>query len=442
MNRTAPFLPLAALLLAAGPISAAPPADDEQEAVRRVNAAIDKGVQYLRSRHRPNRDHWDELVLEGLAGYTGGSTALATLALLNCGVPPDDPMVRSALDYLRKIPPHKTYVVGLVNMALVEARQPLDRPLIQRNCDWLVRNGVKSGGRLVGWAYGDEKSEQPDNSNTQYALLGLYAGKQAGAVIPDDEWRAIQELYRSSQRQDGPDTGYWRYRNDLALSANIPSFPMTVAGVCGLLIAGMGLNQSEQQLDPATGVAANCGRYAVNDPINRGLNWAASHFAFDDISFMAGLYNVYGIERLGRLSGLRFIGRVDWYRDGCEYLLRGQQPDGSWKPIRIDYAARSGNATSFALLGPVRADPGPGQQARLGRDPAGQRHPAEKGPDLRVVGWNRKHNDARHLTEFAGRELFNGLPLGWQVMTPAAGSTSPVTSSARSARWCSPRSFT
>ena len=40
---------------------------------------------------------------------------------------------------------------------------------------------------------------------------------------------------------------------------------MTVAGVCGLLIAGMGLDQSEQQLDPTTGVAANCGVYAEND---------------------------------------------------------------------------------------------------------------------------------------------------------------------------------
>jgi hypothetical protein len=34
------------------------------------------------------------------------------------------------------------------------------------------------------------------------------------------------------------------------------------------------------------------------------------------------------------------------------------------------------------------------------------------------VGWNRKHNDVRHLTEFSSRELFNGLPLGWQVYDP------------------------
>ena len=32
-------------------------------------------------------------------------------------------------------------------------------------------------------------------------------------------------------------------------------------------------------------------------------------------------YNYYGIERLGRLSGQRFLGRIDWYREGCERLV-------------------------------------------------------------------------------------------------------------------------
>ena len=29
--------------------------------------------------------------------------------------------------------------------------------------------------------------------------------------------------------------------------------------------------------------------------------------------------------------------------------------------------------------------------------------------------WNRKHNDTRHLVEFATRELFDNAPLSWQV---------------------------
>jgi hypothetical protein len=95
---------------------------------------------------------------------------------------------------------------------------------------------------------------------------------------------------------------------------------MTVAGVCGLLIAGMGLNESQQQLDPATGKAAKCGVYDSNEPITRGMNWLGhvNHFAFERAKLSkSDFYNIYGIERVGRLSGQRFIGRVDWYREGC-----------------------------------------------------------------------------------------------------------------------------
>ena len=42
----------------------------------------------------------------------------------------------------------------------------------------------------------------------------------------------------------------------------------------------------------------------------------------------------------------------------------------------------------------------------------------ERGAEPGVVGWNRKHNDTRHLVEFASQELFNGLPLAWQVYDP------------------------
>jgi hypothetical protein len=36
-------------------------------------------------------------------------------------------------------------------------------------------------------------------------------------------------------------------------------------------------------------------------------------------------------------------------------------------------------------------------------------------------GWNNKHHDARHLVEFAGRELFKRQPLAWQVFDVRAG---------------------
>ena len=131
-------------------------------------------------------------------------------------------------------------------------------------------------------------------------------------------------------------------------------------------------------------------------------------------------YNVYGIERVGRLSGQRFIGDHDWYREGCELLTgvknspasaRSRTASGVIKSAIDDFPVIS---TSFALLVPGQgADADPDQQAGLGRGGRAGRGPA--------TGWNRKHHDARHLVEYSSRELFKKMPLAWQIFDAAAG---------------------
>ncbi len=410
---------LSALLLVPRPAPAAPPPSDEDELVRQVNRAIDHGVQYLKSQHNP-RTHWEGFWLNAIGDFDGGVTALAALALLNCGEKPDGRELKAALDYLRMLPPKKTYVVGLSTMVFAEARQPRDLPTIQRNVDWLIQTAVRDRGKLIGWSYPFEKASRADGSNTQYALLGLYAGKQAGAKIDDAVWKEIRQLYVETQKKEPGDAGYWTYVEAAGFAD--PSFTMTVAGTSGLLIAEMGLGESQQGLDPATGVARNCGRYDTNDPVNRGLNWIAKHFAFYNAqASKSDFYSIYGIERVGRLSGQRFIGRMDWYREGCKLLVRDQTREGSWaqrQGIRID--AVNVIATSFALLFLSKGRT-PVLISKLAYGdfvmPDGKAL-VERGPEPGVVGWNRKHNDARNLTEFASKELFGGMPLGWQVYDP------------------------
>ncbi|MBA4064769.1 MAG: hypothetical protein C0501_13855 [Isosphaera sp.] len=413
--------------------AAAPPPKVEEELVEKVRKAIDNGVRYLKKQQNP-QGNWEGIVLGTLADLEGGTTALVTLALLNCGVKPDDPALVKPMDYLRQLSknPKKTYVVALCNLVFAEARDPKDLPLVQRNADWLIRTalgwevdavtGVPAG-TLRGWSY--PQNAIADNSNTQYALLGLYAAKQAGAKVPEAAWRGVQEFYARTQLTppDNPQAGYWKYYNGMAGEGMPESISMSVAGVCGLLIARMGLDASEQKLDPATGVARNCGDYGAgqNAALARGMNWVAEKFRFE--SPKSTFYNVYGIERLGRLSGQRFLGAHDWYREGCEMLVRIQEQgsDGSISRGKsIDGTAHL--STAFALLflskgrTPVLVSKFAwGDKQDLGNGVLVEvPHPDHK-PPAGAANWNRKHSDARHVVEFSAREVFGNAPLAWQV---------------------------
>ena len=60
-------------------------------------------------------------------------------------------------------------------------------------------------------------------------------------------------------------------------------------------------------------------------------------------------YYLYALERVGRLSGRRFIGDHDWYREGADYLIGSQDEfQGFWS--NVGPMENSNVATSFALL--------------------------------------------------------------------------------------------
>ena len=428
MFRTLTVLVSMALLFAIPTAAAQQPVKHEEELVDKVKKSIDMGVQYLKSQQNRATGTWEEIILGLLADMEGGQTALVTLALLNSGVDPKkDPAVMKAVDYLRKLndkenQTKKTYVVALQNLVYLELRDPQDLPRIKKNADWLIEKaiGYNNGkGKLEGWSYpGNNVS---DNSNTQYALLGLYAAKQAGVQIKDDVWRAIQDYYVRYQMSESDTSGKWAYYNNAAVGfRDKASLSMTVAGTCGLIIAGMGLDESEQKLNPATGVAANCGSYSASSPIAKGMNWIGANFKFE--SDKSTFYNIYGIERLGRLSGQRFIARYDWYREGCERLVRMQQTDGPDRgAIYLPSNTIDGTktiSTAFSLLflskgrTPVLISKFAWGKFKDRGDGTFQEDPT--GPQGQV-NWNRKHNDTRHVVEFCSKELFNGVPLSWQV---------------------------
>src|SRR5262245_22289435 len=399
-------LSLCLVFSSVGPATAAPP---EEPLVNKVKDSIDKAIAWLRKEQKDRGGEWS-WENTGLAlVQPGGTSSLALLALLTAGVKPDDPVIKRGMAYLRRVEPQNVYVAGIQTMVLEANGDARDLDLIQRNVDWLLGAMVKRGGKCEGWAY-SYSGGTPDNSNTQYALLGLWAGRQSGAKIPKESWELIQEYYFRSQGKDGRGAGGWSYHSS---ASGFPTQTMTAAGVCGLYIAALELNNLKQGLDEATGIAKNCGKYDENDAIARGMRWLGTHFTFKTGGH--SFYNIYGIERVGRLSGQRFIGEHDWYREGCEILVGlkpqcnglAQRDDGSWNVGGPGADAFDVISTSFALL-----------FLSKGRTPILISKLAYNAANNDPLEWNRKHHDARHLVEYASRELFKKEPLAWQVFDP------------------------
>ena len=175
----------------------------------------------------------------------------------------------------------------------------------------LVRAKTGARGGMVGWGYTNEPGA-PDNSNTQYALLGLHEALLAGAQVDPRAMAEVREFFLKSQLQDGG----WAYRG-----GGFTTMTMTTAGLCNLIICGMDLNTGRAKLQP-DGSALNCGVYDENIPLKKAVEWIATNFPGRlDRNTVRQLhhvyYGLYGIERAGRLTGegqqpagRRFLGRA------------------------------------------------------------------------------------------------------------------------------------
>ena len=397
------------LILPVGAPSAEPAAKAKPEPlVEKVRKAIQGGVDFLRGQQLEDGS-WEVDTVSHMR--KGGWTALSMLALLHAGVKPEDPMMQRGLAWLRNHELTNTYCVGLQTMVFAYVHDPRDGVRIQRNADWLLKAAIVENDKLKGWTYEQKPNgvfSEPDNSNTQYALLGLHEGHNAGAVVPREQWDAIRQFYIDSQYK-APEvppewSGSWYYTQRMKQ----PRFTMTTAGLCGLLIAGAELNEGREKR--VGGAVEHCGEYKENPAVERALAWIATNFRVSTAGTLNNpypYYNLYGIERAGRLSGQRFFGGHDWYREGCTWLTTAgrQRADGSWSgggqldgwPVVT---------TSFALL-----------FLSKGRTPvlvSKLRH----GPNQ---DWNNDHSDVRHLVEYMSDKVFKHQPLAWQVFDMQRG---------------------
>jgi hypothetical protein len=310
--------------------------------------------------------------LEQRGGYGRGESVLCVMALLNAGAKTDDPRVQVVLRRVLASADRFTddyrasYEAGLVCMLLHMLKDPAHRRLTERMVSALM-NAQKSDG---GWG---------DNSRTQFALLGLKAAHDLGVPVPPDVFKRARRYVEAGQIKED---GSWGYTP----GAGSGYGSMTAAGITSLFIINEQANKQNRV----------CGSAVDDTRIRTALDWLGGRFSVQTNPGTNSnhYYYLYALERIGVLTGQKLIGGHDWYREGAEYVLRHQGPDGSWR-------GRNTVDTAFALL-----------FLGKGRDPVALQKLCYEGD------WNTDPYDAKDLVELASRDL--GAPMSCQVVNTAA----------------------
>ncbi len=348
------------LILAAG----SPAAAQDQKA---IDAAIDRGIAYLKTAGSPKK----------VDDPTMGSDELILWTFVKAGVSPSDGRFQELLKYVLEVPLERTYKVALQAMILEEIDRVKYQGRIAQCGQFLVDNQCLNGQ----WAYGTpttavgetpttsgskdvasaggvrefgagEKKEKPkvtrkinvrqtrtgpaegDNSNSQYAALGLRACHDAGIVIPKGLFRLAKQGLEASQHKDDPKSAAkgvasgstggtprgWCYDQ----GADHPAYGSMTAGAVGSLaiydhLLGADWKKNAALKDGLAWMGAN---FSVTDnlgPCQHGTDTKTFYY-----------YYLYALERSGMLLDLPQIGNRDWYAEGVKVLLPAQRPDGVW----------------------------------------------------------------------------------------------------------------
>ena len=155
----------------------------------------------------------------------------------------------------------------------------------------------------------------------------------------------------------------------------------------------------------------NCGNGGYDRNLQSGIDWLANHFQVGQ-NFGNGqqwkFYYLYGLERVGRLAGVRFFGKNDWYRLGAEELVHEQD---KLRRLLGRRTQRSGQGTGdqFRTLVP-----------RQGRAPV----LINKLNHGRDKDWNNDPDDVRNIVGVVSRDW--KTLLNWQVLDPDIATVSEL----------------
>jgi hypothetical protein len=369
-------------------------AQDKKPDQARIDAAIAKGITYLKGAES--------------SGYAGQQIAdcdeLLLWTFVHAGVSESDARFQEFLQKMVDGELVKTYKVALQAMILEELDRVKHQVRIAQCAQFLVDNQCGNGQ----WSYGEptpfakevptgkpvpaavasdggvtkprpvgpsaprtkpkvvqtiairkmkEGPGEGDNSNSQYAALGLRSCHDAGIVLPAEVVRRARQWWRDSIHSEaepkkgkpsvatGPgmalaEPAGWCYG---ARSHGHAAYGSMTAGAAGALTIYAYILGEKWKQDPT---------------ILSGLGWMARNFSVTEnpgppewgegnSKYML-YYYLYAMERACILFGADSLGGHRWYSEGAHAILQSQQADGSWNAGAPE--ANSTWETCFAIL--------------------------------------------------------------------------------------------
>jgi hypothetical protein len=351
-----------------------------------VDAAIDKGCKYLLTQYgmftNPMQMTWEPT---SPGSKRHNLIPIGVLTLKHGGVDENDPTFQKMLQKMLADPIETTYMAAVQAMALQKIDAEKYQHRIAQCAQYLIDNQCKNGqwcyGHLTdvggipapkeetvgggsgkfstGGKKGPEEAPkkvkriyltrkaqsscaQGDNSNSQYAALGLRAVIECHIVLPQETLTAALQYWERSQRPDGgwtygqPDMLNGMKIND-PFSVKTSYGSMTMGGYSAVAIYKYLLKQDFRR-DPRILAAAD---------------WLAKNWKIEENPGNPKYYHyyyLYAIERGGDLTGHEKFGGHDWYFEGARWLIANQAANGSWKSPSVEPEQVEAVSTCFAVL--------------------------------------------------------------------------------------------
>ena len=402
----------------------ADPADDDGGAAAsldsQVKTAIERGIAWLKTQQ--HADGWYGDIGTKVKAYDGvsivyqhpsGPTAIALYAMLKCGVPAEDPVIRKGFEWLRKTTlkeARKAYENSVLLLAITstgdtfkkasESRAAGDRVKLSADLKkWAtdVKDALVGQRSPRGWRY-EKNCKDPggpeDVSSTQLAILALHQAERCGIPVDPAVFTDAIQYVMTLQEKEGPevdraviarprpaagakpaagsDPEKGRYAPpsgeappakdhargfQYAVHATAQedekrvSGSRTACGVGSLLIARYALEARTGR--ESANALARLDRKALEKAIYDGLAWLSVNFSTysNPLYEIKQIYYLYSVERVMDLVGAARLGTHLWYSEMARELLTHQDGKGFWDTKDAQVGARNPVVdTSLAIL--------------------------------------------------------------------------------------------